>query len=190
MKYYHFTSLTLRNGEPIPPIGEWLIHTEEIVHCVSGLHASPTPFDALNYAPGCLLHEVELSGIIIPHGNPVNKLVAEKRKITATINASELCLHFACDCALDVIHLWEAPEIVFTFLKTRDKKTAATIYAATYSAAAAIYGAAAAYAATIYATIYAAANAAAYAHKTKKTDKIIEYKNRLNQLVYDNFAKT
>ena len=64
---YHFTSQTLRNGNPIPPIGEWLVHSGPVVPCKSGLHMSEHPFDALTYAPGSILHCVELRGSLMPH---------------------------------------------------------------------------------------------------------------------------
>jgi hypothetical protein len=77
MKTYHFTNGTLRDGSPVPPIGEWLVYEGEIELCQSGYHASAQPFDALLYAPGSMLHLVEVGGRII-HGD--DKLVAEKRR--------------------------------------------------------------------------------------------------------------
>jgi len=213
MKAYHFTSSTLRNGKPIPPIGEWLIHPEMIIPCQSGLHASPTPFDALKYAPGFLLHKVELGGTIFTQGNPVDKFVAEKRKIISTIDTTEICLNFACDCALDVSSFWNPPEIVLSYLRTRDKSianaaaanaAAAAAYAAYANAAAAdaAYAAYAAYAAAAYANANANAAAAAaaadaayaaYANAAAdiitEQDKLKEYKNKFNQIIYDNFTK-
>jgi hypothetical protein len=49
---WHFCGDTLRDGRPIPPDGEKLIHDGELVMCVSGLHASKNILDALTYAPG------------------------------------------------------------------------------------------------------------------------------------------
>ena len=57
---YHFTGSTLRDGSPIPEPGVWLKHDGPIVPCASGLHASEHPFDALAYAPGNMLHKVNL----------------------------------------------------------------------------------------------------------------------------------
>jgi hypothetical protein len=121
IRAYHFTGDKLRDGRPIPPIGEWLVHTGPLVPCESGLHASRHPFDALQYAQGNLLHLVELSGKIVPHGNPEDKVVARKRRIIKTINAEPVMRKFACWCALSVIHLWDAPDIVVQYLKTRDE---------------------------------------------------------------------
>ena len=119
--YYHFTGDTLRNGEPIPPVGKWLKHKGKLVPCESGLHASECPFDALQFAPGHMLHCVVLRGKVIPDGNPVDKVCARSRKIVATINAGKMCRAFARRVALDVIDKWDAPKIVLDYLKTGDE---------------------------------------------------------------------
>ena len=118
---YHFTNSTLRDGKPIPPIGEWLVFDGKPVPCECGLHASPDAFDALQYAPGETLHQVELGGIIKEHGNPINKFAAQKRKIVASIDAAPVMRLFARRVALDVIHLWDAPPIVKEYLETGDE---------------------------------------------------------------------
>jgi len=92
---YHFTSETLRDGSPVPPIGEWLEHDGELIMCKSGLHASLHPFDALKYAPGNILHLVELGGEII-QGH--DKVVAQKRKIIKSVNMERELRLFSCHC--------------------------------------------------------------------------------------------
>ena len=57
---WHFTSDTLRDGSPIPAIGEKLIFDGKIKICKQGYHWSKEPFDALKYAPGNHLHLVEI----------------------------------------------------------------------------------------------------------------------------------
>jgi hypothetical protein len=42
-----------------------------IIPCERGYHGSPTPFDALQYAPGSVVALVDLSGDVNPHGSPV-----------------------------------------------------------------------------------------------------------------------
>lgn len=121
MIYYHFTGATLRNGEPIPPIGEWLVFGGKPVPCKCGLHASPTISAALKYASGELLHQVKLGGKIVPNGNPVDKFAARKRKIVASIDATPILQLHARRVALDVIHLWDAPPIVREYLVTGDE---------------------------------------------------------------------
>ena len=125
--YYHFTGNMLRDGRAIPSIGEWLEFDGTPVPCKSGLHASPDAFDALQYAPGTILHQVELGG-----------------KIVATINAEAIMRLFARRVALDVIHLWDAPTIVKEYLETGDesKRNAAGAAAAAAAGAAASWDAA------------------------------------------------
>jgi hypothetical protein len=135
MRAYHFTTDTLRDGRPIPAVGEWLKHDGEIDPCVSGLHASEHPFDALRYAPGLLLHLVELEGDLKSHGNPVDKWVGRRRKIISTINAEELLWEYARWCALQVIHLWNAPPVVREYLETGEKSLRKEACGAAYFAA-------------------------------------------------------
>ena len=133
--YYHFTSTTLRDGRPIPAIGKWLTFNGVPIPCERGLHASPDPFDALQYAPGDRLHQVYLSGTIVAHGSPVNKFASQKRKIIASIDATPIMRLFARRVALDVIHLWDAPPIVKEYLETGDESKRAAAWAAARDAA-------------------------------------------------------
>jgi len=120
MKYngYHFTGGTLRDGRPVPPIGETLTHEGEIAWCQSGLYASPTAWDALQYAPGPTLHRVWCEDI---ERQDIDKFVCRKRTIVASIDATDLLREFARKCALDVIHLWDAPQVVVDYLNTGDE---------------------------------------------------------------------
>ena len=134
--YYHFTGDTLRDGSAIPQIGDWLVHKGEVVPCESGLHASDHPFDAMQYAKGGKLHLVELGDVIIANGDPVDKVASNKRKIVATIDATEVMRAFARRCALDVLPLWkDAPEIVVRYLKTGDESIRAAARDAAWAAA-------------------------------------------------------
>jgi len=114
---YHFTGDTLRDGRPIPPIGETLVHDGPVEICVSGLHASECPFDALRYAPGPMLHRVKCEGI---EERQTDKLVCRRRTIIASADASFMLRRFAADQALSVAHLWDMPEIVRGYLTTLD----------------------------------------------------------------------
>lgn len=159
---YHFVNETLRNGEPVPSDGVWLIE-EKIRLCNYGLHASLHPFDALKYAPGNTLCLVELGGEI-EYGD--DKLVAQKRKILTRFNAGQLLYNCARKYALDVIHLWDAPDVVKEFLETGDEKLRAAARAAARGAARAAARAAARDAARDAARAaarYAAWDAARYA---------------------------
>jgi hypothetical protein len=132
---YHFTGEKLRDGRAIPAIGEWLEHDGPVKPCDSGLHASVDPFDALQFAPGNLLHRVELEGDLNSHGNPVDKWVGRRRKITASIDAEKLLREFARWCALQVVHLWECPPVVRQYLDTGDESLRAAACAAASAAA-------------------------------------------------------
>ncbi len=134
MRAYHFTGSTLRGGSPLPPIGGWLEYEGQIVPCESGLHASEHPFDALRYAPGSLLHLIELEGDLQPHGDPIDKWVGRRRKILVTIDASKLLREFARWCARQVLHLWDAPQVVKDYLAIGDESLRAAAEAAAWAA--------------------------------------------------------
>jgi len=196
---YHFTGNKLRNGRPLPAIGEWLVETGEIRLCERGLHASRTPFQALSFAPGFKLHKVEVREIVTETDD---KLVARQRKILMTIDAKDLILSFARKQALSVCHLFDCPPVLKKWLETGDESTrkgakdaATAAYAAAntaytytgaayaYAAAAAAYAAhAAAYATAAYTayTAYTAAADADYANKKKAV-------NTFNQAVEEAF---
>jgi len=117
---WHFTGDTLRDGRPIPPVGETLKHDGDLVMCKTGLHASERAIDALMYAPGHTVHRVKLSGQIEKQGHN-DKLVASERTILWSADAENMLRHFARLCALDVIDKWDAPEIVRRYLETGDE---------------------------------------------------------------------
>jgi len=111
MNAYHFVAETLRDGRPIPPIAEWLVHEGEIEICKSGLHFSLHPFDAFSFSPSeakylCL---VEVEDVVETESD---KGVCRRRKIITRIECEELLRSFARWCALQVIHLWDAPPVV------------------------------------------------------------------------------
>ena len=85
----------------------------EIIPCEHGLHLSKRMIDALQYAPGPVIYRVVGSGIIVPHGNPVDKYACSERTyVSGGVDISATLRLFARKCALDVIHLWNPPEIV------------------------------------------------------------------------------
>ncbi len=141
--YYHFTSDTLRDGRPIPPVGKWLVHKGRLVICESGLHASEHPFDALAYAPGARLHRVELRDI---EATWTDKVCARRRKIVASIDAEAVMRAFARRVALDAVeNYWkDAPAVVLEYLRTGKEELRAAAREAAAAAAAATTTAAAA----------------------------------------------
>jgi hypothetical protein len=118
---YHFTADTLRDGRPVPPVGEWLVHDGPVEMYKSGLHWSRHPFDALTYAPDSgplYLHRDEVDDVV---EEIADRGVSMRRKILASIDAEPLCREFARWCALQVIELWDAPDVVREYLETGDE---------------------------------------------------------------------
>lgn len=159
---YHFVGATLRDGRPIPADGEWLEHDGPLEMCASGLHASLHPYDALKYAPGNTLCLVECEGDV-EHQD--GKLVCRRRKIIARIDAEPLLREYARWCALQVVELWDAPEVVRQYLTTGSESLRAAAWAAARAAAGDAAWAAAWAAArdAAWATAWATATAAAWA---------------------------
>lgn len=145
MKAWHYTADNLRDGQPIPKPGVKLVFDGEPKMCEWGYHASKRIIDALAYAPGHMIHRVKVGGTIlwcdkqfeiyptIIHEN--DKLVATERTILWTVNGEKLLRKFARMCALDVIHLWNPPDVVVKYLKTGDENLRAAAEDAAWSAA-------------------------------------------------------
>ncbi|MBP6364389.1 MAG: hypothetical protein KA329_12820 [Novosphingobium sp.] len=161
MKAWYFSEVScrLRHGDN-RPIAAGVTHevAGEPVLCERGLHASVRPIDALWYAPGPMIWRVELGGTIVKGDD---KLCATERTYLWGFDATAMLREFARKCALDVIHLWAAPEVVKTYLKTGDESIRAAAGDAARAAAGDAAGAAARAAAG--AAARAAAGAAAWA---------------------------
>ena len=132
MRAFHFVGKTLRDGSPIPPDGEWLEFTGEVVICETGLHASKHPMDALEYAPGETLCLVECEDIVTEQAD---KFVCRRRKIIARFDATDMLWDMARWSALQVIHLWDAPQVVRDYLTTGDESLRAAAWDAAWAAA-------------------------------------------------------
>ncbi len=132
MKAWHFVADTLRDGRPIPADGETLVHDGTIAMCQSGLHASVRMIDALRYAPGPTICRVQCKKIAAEHND---KFVCRERTILWRMNVEDVLRDFARRCALDVIHLWNPPEIVLRYLKTGDPEIRAAARDAAEAAA-------------------------------------------------------
>jgi hypothetical protein len=132
VRAYHFVGETLRDGSPIPPDGEWLVHDGPVEICETGLHASKHPFDALQYAPGATLCRVECEDVVTEQED---KFVCRRRKIIKRFDATDMLRAFARHCALSVIHLWDAPPVVRQYLETGDESLRAAARDAARAAA-------------------------------------------------------
>ena len=115
---WHFTGNTLRDGSPIPAIGETLVFPGKVEMCRSGYHWSLKPHQALRYAPGPILHKVSFGGYVETRED---KGVSSERTIIASIDATHLLRRFVADRALGVSHLWDIPEVVRDYLTTLDE---------------------------------------------------------------------
>ena len=132
IRAYHFVGDKLRDKRQVPPDGEWLVHDGPVKMRESGLHASRHPFDALTYAPGPILCLVDCDGIDAEEND---KLVCRRRRIVAKFDATTMLRAFARQCALDVIYLWDAPQVVRDYLTTGDESLRAAASAAASAAA-------------------------------------------------------
>jgi len=115
---YHFTGSALRDGRPIPPIGETLRLEEKLQLCRHGYHWSKSPFDALHFLPGSILHKVRYGGEIL---QGLDKGCSSERTILASFETFDLLHRFMADQALSVAHLWPMPNDVRAYLTTLDK---------------------------------------------------------------------
>ena len=136
MKAWYFSNgdRRLRNGDGREiRIGETHAVSGDIELCSHGLHASKKLIDAIYYAPGNIVYRVEMWGKVEEGGD---KVVAQKRTyLSGGIDVSETLRKFARMCALDVIDMWESPDIVIRYLTTGDKSIQASAYGATLDAA-------------------------------------------------------
>ena len=79
MAYYgwHFTGEELRDGSPLPAVGEWEQYDGPCVMCERGLHVGKTPWDALRYSPGANLRYVEYEDV---QGEQSDKILCRRRR--------------------------------------------------------------------------------------------------------------
>ena len=120
MKAWHIVGEHLRSGKSIPPDGEWLVHEGELILHKSGYHASKRLIDALKYArASTAICRVEVDGEVIESSD---LLAAEKRRILWRVDGEPVLMAFARWCALQVAHLWDAPELVIDYLTTGAEK--------------------------------------------------------------------
>lgn len=122
IKAWHFLSndSLLRDGSGPVRVGETYSISDdtEVKPCEWGMHASVRAIDALQYAPGSVVCRVEVWGGVARHGDPEDKIVGRHRKVLSMANGEAVLRKFARLCALDVVDLWNAPDVVLEYLKT------------------------------------------------------------------------
>lgn len=176
---WHFSTLEKKLGyDDGRPIKAGITHSVDCEPqlCEVGLHAAKFVLDAARYAPGAYLWRVQLDGDIV-HGD--DKSCATKRKYLYGFNAEKMLQLFARQCALDVIHLWNAPDIVKKYLESGDE---ALRMGARNAALGAAHAAAHATAYATYATAYAAYTAAKTADAAHADAIIKKQKERLEKM--------
>ena len=99
--------------------------------CENGMHGSRSIIDALDYAPGAFISRVEIWGDV---QTDVDKIVGRHRKILWCYDATDVLRRFARLCALDVVRLWNAPDVVVQYLKTGDESLRSAARSATWAA--------------------------------------------------------
>ena len=99
-------------------IGVKLSVKGRLVICRNALHGSFDPFDALQYAPGPILHKVLFSGARIEESDKVG---SRSRTLIATRDAETMLYAFARKQALSVAGAVEdMPSVVRQYLETGD----------------------------------------------------------------------
>lgn len=110
--------------------------------CETGLHGSIRAIDALKYSSGPIISRVRISMEIDQQDD---KLCGRRRKYLAVADATDELRSFSHWCALQVIHLWDAPDIVRQYLETGDESTRGAAWTAAWHAANAAAASAAAW---------------------------------------------
>ena len=98
-------------------VGKTHRHDGECIPCVSGLHASPTPWDALGYAPGPKLWEVEIPDDAVAGEGTFGKFSARSRTYVRRVDLTHILRRIAVERALSMIHMWDAPAIMREYLQ-------------------------------------------------------------------------
>src|SRR5690606_18182369 len=102
---YHFLKADMTAGsgrEPAWTIGETRRLTGPLEICARGYHASPTPWDALQYAPGPVLCVVELTGVTKTTTHD-DKWAGRTRKLLKAVNVERDLHELACQFAESVL---------------------------------------------------------------------------------------
>ena len=107
---WHFVSADrkLRDGNSVAPGYVYAVDPDELSLCQWGLHASVRPLDALRYAPGPIICRVECRGRVL---HDTDKLVCSEREVLWMADATDALRGFARQCAQDVLHLWNPPDV-------------------------------------------------------------------------------
>ena len=134
-EYWHFAKI--KDGQPVMRNGKLIEigKTYRVIKnklCEYGFHGSKNILDALKYAPGEWLSIRKITGNVLIGDD---KVCGKKCVHVIGFDATDILREFARKCALDDIHLWDAPAIVKEYLETGKDELRAAAYSAAYSAA-------------------------------------------------------
>src|SRR5678809_163750 len=94
---WHWTNGNkLRDGSPLPRKRRWLRYDGPVEMCRSGLHASESLLDALDYSPGLTLHRVKMREVVERESD---KLVARERLILKSADMTDVVVKWTQECA-------------------------------------------------------------------------------------------
>ena len=119
---YHFVRKDLKlshgDGRKIV-VGEKLTVNCEPILCKSGLHASEKVLDALSWAQGSQLCRIRLSGAMVHDmAHEKDQSAATERRVLWMFDATDLLGYLSRWCAAQVVHHWDAPDVVLEHLRT------------------------------------------------------------------------
>jgi len=143
MKAIHFARNDMRlgygDGRHIKTGRTLKVNPDKLEPCVYGLHASVRPIDALYLASGHMICLVELSGRIIPQGNPIDKYCASERTCLSYFDGERLLRKFACRQALVDIEKIKPYvrdyDVIVKYLTTQDESLREAAWIAAHEAA-------------------------------------------------------
>lgn len=141
MKAWHYLKedrrIRFRDGKEVDDgeiveVGKTYTAKGKLVLCKNGMHGSISPLDALQYAPGPIVCRVNIIGEI-QKGD--DKIIGRNRKVLWMYDATDVLRKFSRMCALDVVYLWDAPDVVVQYLQVGKEELRDAAWDAAWAAA-------------------------------------------------------
>jgi len=103
---YKFITKDMKSKDGIQAwkLGKWVKYDGKLELCKSGLHASETPLESLNYAYGDRWFKIEARGKINKDGA---KFVASEMRLVQEIDVKKVLIRFAIICARESLPNYE-----------------------------------------------------------------------------------
>jgi len=181
-------NMTSKNGGDEWKIGVWKKYKGKIELCKSGVHATRTPLQSLQYICGDRWFLVGARGKIIENKN--DKFVASEMRLIREIPTKKVCVKFAIACAERRLHVFEekypadkrprkAIEAAKAWIKNPCDETKAAAWSAARSAARSAASAARSAASAAWSASWSAAESAEKKWQNKTLLKIIREEEKL-----------